>query len=337
MRALVAQGPNRFAVCEVPTPKPGNDDVIVKIEFCAICGSDIKLLMGRMGGVGFPLIPGHEWSGTVVDAGSSQKSLIGCRVVAELLENCATCNHCVSGRRNLCSSLTEPGISRDGAFAEYLRVPSRFIRHIPDKLPLRLAWLAEPLAVLLYALERVPLSACDKVLILGSGGIGLLLLQLVRLAGVTEVVVADTHEARRAIASRLGATEAVRTDLESISKACAASLGGAPSVVFEACGNAKAFETALTLVAPAGRIGVIGYSGEQQISIAPSTIMLKLLDIYGILSPTGSWERAIELLTSGEVNGELIATHEFSLDQFSKAFEIASHREDGSVRVVIRP
>ncbi|HWT29796.1 MAG TPA: alcohol dehydrogenase catalytic domain-containing protein [Propylenella sp.] len=336
MQALVASGPNSFKVESIRAPEPTRDSVLVQVECCTICGSDVKLLAGTMKDIRFPLVPGHEWSGTVVGAGADVKHLIGRHVVSDILQSCGRCTNCQTQRPNLCLSLIEPGLSAQGAFAELIAVPARTVRVLPEAMPLDIACLVEPLSVALYAVDRQPVVPNDRVLILGGGGIGLLILQIVRLMGLERVALVDPHPRRREVAVALGAT-AVAPSCEAFEQESMAEFGGPPTMVYHAASRANAFAQAVRVVEAGGRIGVVGYTGDEAVEIRPSDVMVKLLDIRGVLSPTADLNRAIDLLANGHVRAEPLLTHDHPLDEFEAALDLIAGRRDGAIRVRVRP
>jgi threonine dehydrogenase-like Zn-dependent dehydrogenase len=336
MNALVVRSPDEFGVEQIPVPLPTKDEALIKVFDCAICGSDITLIRGHMEDIRFPLVPGHEWSGEVIDAPESP-GLVGKRVISNLLQNCKHCLWCHRRLPNLCPNLTEPGISVSGAYAQYMTVRAREVIPLPDDMPLSVACLVEPLAVVLYALRRTPIELGDHVIIFGGGGIGQLLSQACRASGAAKVVVVDHHPARIQMALRMGADAAINGNETDVGQFLKSRPELTPNVGFEACGNPDAFARLLDIIEPAGRVGVIGYSGNRKVSIAPSIFMRKLLEVRGALSPTGTWDQAVEMIRRGAVRAAPLISHRFALSQFPQAFEIASRRADGALRVVIEP
>lgn len=337
MQALVAEGPNRFSVTEVPTPRPGEEDVLIQIASTTICGSDIKLLRGQMEDIVFPLIPGHEWYGEVVTAPARLQKLVGQIVVADILQGCGCCAYCDDGLPNLCPELVEPGLSASGSYAEYLAVPASTVLPLPPGLGGSLACLVEPLSVVLFALERVPVHDGEHVLILGGGGIGQLLALMARSRGARRVVLVDPHPARRELALRMSADEALPPEPEQVLHHYRSATVTPPDLVFEAAGNADAITTALAVVRPAGRVGLLGYAGADDVVLPSSIFMRKLLDVRGILSPTGTWRQSIETLAERVIDPAPLVTHECSLEAFDAAFRLSAERRDGAVRVAVAP
>lgn len=335
MAAVVVAKPGCYQVREVPRPTPKPDEVLVRVLHSAVCGSDLRLIKGVMEDIAFPLIPGHEWSGEVVEAPRRFQHLIGQHVVSDILQSCKQCANCIRGYSNLCRKLVEPGISTNGGFAEYVAVRGEYVHALPPTLPVSLACMVEPLAVVLYALRLLPLEGGECVLIFGGGGIGQLLAQAVRLAGAAKVIVVDHHDERLAVALQLKADIVLNPR-----KAALASVltgNSIPDLVFEACGDATAFRDCLDVVKDGGRVGVIGYSGNQSVTIKPTIFMRKLLGVQGVLSPTGTWFEAIDLLSARKIEVEPLLTHRMPLERFADAFTLAASRTDGVIRVVLEP
>jgi len=337
MTALVVSQPNCFEVREVARPIPGPDEALVRVRYSAICGSDLKLIRGRMEEIVFPLIPGHEWSGEVVEAPRAFRRFVGRPVVSDILQACGACEDCARGYRNLCSALTEPGISVDGAYAQYILVKAKQLYLLPAALPPERACMVEPLSVVLYAMQRLRLEGGERILIFGGGAIGQLLAQVVRLAGASRVVLVDHHDERLEVARRLGADVVVNPKKNNLKEFLSDHQELKPELVFEASGSAWAFRECLEIVRPGGRVGVIGYAGRDKIAIEPAVFMRKLLQLRGVLSPTGSWDRAIDLLANQSVRVDPLLTHRFPLVRFAEGFDLAERRVDGVLRVVIEP
>ena len=333
MKAVVAEAADRFEVREVEEPERQRDEVLVKVSHCTVCGSDVKMLRGVMGDIRFPVIPGHEWSGVVVEAPPELRHLVDRPVVADILQSCGGCRNCNLGRHNLCPELTEPGLTVAGAFAEYVAVKADRVHALPESISLRDACLIEPLAVVLYALRRLPVSLGQRAVILGGGGIGQLLAQAVRRSGAASVVLVDPHPERRAVAEALGCDLTLAPE-EVADTADEPALQA--DIVFDAAGRANAFRTALDLVVPGGRIAAIGYAGSDSVVIEPAVFMRKLLDVRGVLSPTGTWDEALINVEHGSIQLAPLVTHEVALDDFPSAFQLAADRSDGAIRVAVR-
>lgn len=335
MMAAVIEKPGRIEIQEVPEPVLAKDDVLVRVLAATICGSDLHILRGTMEGIHYPVIPGHEWVGEVVAAGPKYEHLTGKRVVSDLLEHCGTCTQCHRHQLNLCADLVEPGLTRPGAFAERLAVRGSNVHVLPDDFPADVAPLVEPLAVALYALKRVPIEAGQTVAVLGGGGVGQLILRCV-VANGGKAYMVDPHPGRRQLALVNSARDAFEPGADLAARWRAQGLRD-PDVTFDVAGSADAFATALELTAPNGRVGVVGYSGAEKTATNPSLIMSKLLTIIGVLSPTGTWQTALDLVVDGAISLDGLISHRFPLTEISQAFELAKSRKDGALRIALVP
>jgi len=271
----------------------------------------------------------------VTEAPSEYSSLVGKYVVADNLVTCGTCPPCVAGRPNLCRKMDELGFSLNGSHAEYLVTLARSVRVLPAGLSPKAAALAEPVGVALYGTKRARVGLGDRVVVLGAGPIGLFAMQICRAAGATEVWQADLRMERLDLARRLGATGTLDLTKGSLAEA----LRNArlePDVVMECSGNPKVFAQAIKVVRPGGRVGVLGYYGDELAEIRPSDIMMRDLEVLGSVCPTGAWDAALALLADGRVKAEALITHTFPLERFAEAYDIARCGRDGAVKVMLK-
>jgi 2-desacetyl-2-hydroxyethyl bacteriochlorophyllide A dehydrogenase len=334
--ALVFESPMQAVVQnrEIPTPGPG--EALVKIAYSSFCGSDLSLFRGVWHGFSYPVVPGHEWSGEVVAAGSPDvEEWVGRRVVGDLTCGCGRCSACAGGEQVLCEDLQELGFTRDGSCADYMTIPVRNLFTLPEHMPMRAASQVEPLAVALHALSAIDLRAGEKVAILGAGGIGLTLMQAAKATGAEVTVVSEPVAERREFAAALGATAVSDAGGGALTKLMDARPELVPDVVLEASGYPVAVQEALEVVRPGGRVCLIGYRVGQTAELAPSVATIKALTIRGVLGPGGRFADAIDMIAGGLPIGPLL-THEFPLQDAKKALEIALERSDGNVRSVFR-
>src|SRR5258706_14090918 len=212
MKALVLKEYKRFSYEEVAVPNPAAEEVLVAVKACGICGSDVHGMDGSTGRRRPPIIMGHEAAGVIASTGSAVNGWkTGDRVTFDSTIYCGRCDFCRSGLVNLCENRRVLGVSceeyrQHGAFAEFVAVPERILYRLPEGLPFEHAALVEPFTIALHAISRTPITLNDSVVVIGAGMIGLALVQALRHAGCSRLIVTDIAPDRLALASQLGAT-----------------------------------------------------------------------------------------------------------------------------------
>jgi 2-desacetyl-2-hydroxyethyl bacteriochlorophyllide A dehydrogenase len=324
MKAVVFHGPNRFAVEERPVPEVGELDVLVSVHACGICGTDIHVLHGEHI-VKFPVIPGHEFSGEIVQTGSGVVNVkVGDRVTIDPNIVDHTCRYCRRGEINLCENLTAVGLNYDGGFAEYCNVPAVQSYKVPDSLSLDEAAMTEPLACCVHGIDRAGIVPGDSVVVLGAGSIGLMMVQLARICGAGHIIVSEPDEAKRHLAARLGADVQLNPLSQDVSADVTQITGVGADVVIESAGRLETAELAPKLARRGGTVLLFGVvSPDKLAKISPYEIFFRELSIRGSFVNPFTHARAIELLTSRQVELMPLVTHRFSLDDAVRALEAA--------------
>jgi 2-desacetyl-2-hydroxyethyl bacteriochlorophyllide A dehydrogenase len=336
MKSVVFVEPNRIEIRDQPIPELGNYDVLVKVHACGICGTDIHILRGEHI-VEFPVVPGHEFSGEVVQIGANVDGLqIGDRVTVDPNIVDHTCYFCSRGETNLCENLTAIGVNRDGGFAEYCRVPARQAYKIPEAVSLDEAALAEPLACCLHGIERANIRLGATVVVLGAGSAGLMLMQLARISGAGCIIVSEPDEFRRNVAGSLGADVLLNPhDQDVVEEVRKVTRVGA-DVVIESAGRSVTAKLAVKLARRGGTILQFGMvSPNEAIDISPYDVYYRELTITGSFVNPFTHARAVELLASKRVNVLPLITHRFPLSQADKALDMFG--APGSVKILLFP
>ncbi|PWU69942.1 zinc-dependent alcohol dehydrogenase family protein [Gracilibacillus dipsosauri] len=212
MKALVIEKPNHAVIKEVPYPKPGPNDVTIRVKNVGICGTDIHIFLGEFISP-YPIIPGHEFSGVVEEVGANVTEYqVGDRVTADPSLFCGHCEFCLTNRGNQCENWGALGNTVDGSMAEFVKVPSSNVVKIPDTMTFAEAAFIEPMACVVHGMNRLQLQVGDRVLMFGAGAMGQQLIQSVKMAGASELVVVDISPDKLDMALKWGATKVVTSD-----------------------------------------------------------------------------------------------------------------------------
>ena len=316
MRALVLDRPGSFRVADLPDPTPRAGEVVVRVDCCGICGTDLHILAGEFPPTPYPITPGHEFAGTVVAHGADIKPdlPVGVRVAVDPSLLCGHCRRCRAGRNNLCENWGAIGDTVDGAFAEYVAVPAVNAYRLPDHIDGQSGAMAEPLSCAVHGVRRLGPVAGDAAVVIGAGPMGLLLLQLLLHGGAGPVAVVDRVPGRLDVARKLGAAQAV-TD--------ASALGGARfHVAIDATGVPEAIETAIGLLDRGGRMLIFGVSpAGATIGVSPFRVYNDELTIVGSMAVLRSFGQAVDLLASGAVDPRPLLGEPLQLDDFGAAVD----------------
>jgi len=317
-------------VADVPDPVPLASQIVVRVECCGICGTDLHILAGEFPPTPYPITPGHEFAGEVVARGAdiAPDLPVGSRVAVDPSLYCGWCRRCRAGRGNLCENWAAIGDTVNGAFAEFVAVPAVNAYRLPEHIDAQYGAMAEPLSCAVHGLRRLGAVTGDSVVVIGAGTMGLLLLQLLLHAGAGPIAVVDRVTERLDVARKLGAAQAV-TD--------ASMLDGPPfDVAVDATGVPDAIETAIGLLDRGGRMLVFGVSpAEAAIRISPFRIYNDELTIVGSMAVLRSFGQAVDLLASGAVDPRLMLSQPLALDRFGEA--VNRVRAGQGIKLHIRP
>ena len=333
-RAAVTRAPFDVAVEEVARAEgPAAGEVLLTVDAVGLCGTDLHIVDGSFP-VAYPLIQGHEVSALVaaLPEGYDGPLAVGERVAVEPVTSCGRCYACRRGAPNACVALSAIGVQRPGGLQEQLLVPASACYPVGG-LPAVTAALCEPLSIALHAVGRAEVQAGEQVLVLGAGPIGLAAL-IAAVDRGAEVMTVDLHEARLELAAELGAAVTVRGTDDVAAAAQRWTGGDGPGVVIEATGVPRVAATAFDLVAPSGRIALIGVS-EEQLSVSLRLFTLKELTVVGSRS-CARFGDAVALASRAAPKLARLVTHEFALEDAPEAFRQAREHPDATVKVVVR-
>lgn len=340
MKALVNTAPYVLELQDWPIPTYSPDDLLIRVKACAICGSDIKGYSGKTGRRQPPIIMGHEAAGVVEAIGANVTGFRpGDRVCFDSTVYCQRCAYCLNGQRNLCANRQVVGVSegtyrRHGAMAEYVVVPHWIAVHMPDNLSFAQAALIETAAVGVHAANRTPLVLNDTVVIVGTGAIGLVALQAIRLKGAGKVIVTDLSRPRLELARKLGADVTVRADEEDLLGALRAVTGpeGADAVL-EAVGIQATIDTALKITRKGGALTLIG-NVMPRVEMGLQEIVTREITLYGVCASNGEYADCVELVASGRINVDPLITETARLEDGQAVFDRLYRGAEASLRTV---
>lgn len=316
MKAIVVEQPGVYSFTEVKDPYPGERQLVVRVHACGICGTDLHIADGEFAPTPYPIIPGHEFSGEVVEVGEGvRESLeVGTRVAVDPSLFCGECGACRRGRGNLCGNWGAIGDTVDGAFAEYVSVPSANVYEIPESMSFPEAALVEPLSCAVHGVHRLGSVLGDSILVVGAGTMGLLLMQLLLRAGASSITVVDRIAGRLDVARNLGSS-AVSESLDDLSSEHF-------DVVVDASGVASAMEKAFALVNRGGRAMVFGVApADASIAVSPFRIYNDEITIVGSMAVLHSFGDALRLLANGAVRTSELLASPRPLDSYAEALE----------------
>jgi 2-desacetyl-2-hydroxyethyl bacteriochlorophyllide A dehydrogenase len=317
MKAVVIEEPNQVSVKPIEDPTPGSNDAIIKVEACGICGTDIHVLRGEFAPTRYPIVPGHEFCGEVMAIGAGVRNLkVGDFVAVDPSLYCGKCRQCRAGRFNLCESWNGIGVgSTNGACAEFVAVPSTNAFRLPSDLPRHWGALVEPLSCAVHGLDQIDLKVAGDYLIYGAGTMGLLLAQLAKDSGATELDMIETNPKRHALAKRLAA-DRVATSADELDRP------QGWDVVIDATGVVAAIEDGIRRVARGGTFLMFGVAKDDAIAkFSPFRVYNDEIKIIGSMAVLHSFERALALFAKGVIDCEAMITDRFALDQYSSAID----------------
>jgi len=339
MRAAVLVAPGRFEIRDVPVPAVGRDDVLIRVGRCGICGTDMHMFNGHYAAESLPIIPGHEFAGTVAAIGSEVRGFAkGDRVVADINIGCGQCFYCRRNEVLNCAEVRQVGISRDGAFADYVVMPSRLVLAAPADAPFDLLALVEPIACVVRAARKANVRFGQSVLILGAGPIGNLHIQMMRLVGAAPILVAEPSAVRGAMALEAGA-DVVIADPAQLRETVLRHTGGrGADIVIESVGLPVLYAKAFELIRPGGHIAAFGIAGPaDSVPLPLLATVLRENSIKGSVAGMGEdMHDALTLLAHDRFKTEAFRARSLPLDKIQQAFEtLPRHPEALKVQIVM--
>ncbi|WIY03587.1 zinc-dependent alcohol dehydrogenase family protein [Amycolatopsis mongoliensis] len=329
MRAAIVDRPGEIRVGEVPDPKPGERQVVVKVGACGICGTDLHIADGHFPPTPYPIVPGHEFAGEIVELGADVPGewKIGDRVAVDPSLFCGYCGPCRAGHGNLCANWGATGDTVNGAFAEYVAVPSSTCYRMPDSMTWEQGALVEPVSCAVHGVRRVGVEAGERFLVVGAGTMGLIMQQLLQRSGA-QVTVVDRNKDRLPRATSLGAV-ATASDVGELN-------GEKFDVAVDATGAAPAIEAAFDSIRRGGRLLVFGVApAEARVALSPFRIYNDEITIVGSMAVLHSFGAALDLVATGAIDTDSLLTDTLPLEQYPEA--LAKMRSGSGLKVQVLP
>jgi 2-desacetyl-2-hydroxyethyl bacteriochlorophyllide A dehydrogenase len=330
----------KFEVQEAPIPEPEAGELLIQNKACGVCGTDIHIYHGEPGSADVtpPVVLGHEYAGIIQKVGEGVSGFqVGDHVTIDPNIYCGVCRYCRDGKKQMCENMKAIGVTQDGGFAEYSIIPASQAFLLPSELDLEMGAMAEPLACCIHGIDQAQIKTGDTVVIIGGGAIGLLLLQLARLSGASQVILSEPVELRQEIAKKLGADatfDPMKKDPAEEVKKLTGKDGA--DVVIECVGKTVATKQAFEMAAKGATILLFSVpSVDATFDLPLFDVFKKELVIKGSFVNPDTHARAVDLLRSGKIQIVPLITHRFGLDEMDQAIKMQMSAQ--SIKVLVKP
>ncbi|SEG30651.1 L-iditol 2-dehydrogenase [Bryocella elongata] len=343
MKSLTLTAYSQLEVVDATRPVPHENELLLRVAACGICGSDVHGYDGSSGRRIPPIVMGHEAAGVVEAVGSSvTRFRPGDRITFDSTVYCGACEFCLRGEVNLCDHREVVGVScgdyrRAGAFAEYVVVPEHIVYRLPDGLSFPEAAMLEAVAVALHAVHLSEPADCRTALVIGAGMIGLLTAQAARALGIPRVMIADVDASRLDMARSLGLTETLHLSGEALVAAALDATGGmGVDLALEAVGREETVRAAIDAVRKGGRVTLIG-NIQPTISLPLQKVVTRQIRLQGSAASAGEYPEAMELIAAGKIQVKPLISAVAPLEEGASWFSRLHAREAGLIKVILSP
>ncbi len=343
MKALVLKEYRRFAIEDIAIPDLQPDEVLIRVRACGICGSDVHGMDGSSGRRIPPIVMGHEAAGEIAKIGSAVTGWeIGDRVTLDSTIYCGECWYCRRGQVNLCENRRVLGVScaeyrRHGAFTEFVAVPQRILYRLPDNLSFEQAAMVEAVSVAAHAVKRTPLEKGASTVVVGTGMIGLLVVQMLRVAGCKQIIAIDLDESRLALAAKFGATQTFKAGNSDVpEKIRALTDGRGADAAFEVVGLPQTVKTAIDCVRKSGSVTLVG-NLKPQVDLPLQSVVTRELSLIGTCASAGEYPACLDLIAGGKINVTEFISATAPLEEGPQWFERLYAGENGLMKVLLKP
>ena len=349
MRAVVLTGPNQHEIrSDVSVPAPGRLEVLCKVDSTAICGTDLHIYEGRFPGrwpPSYPFIPGHEWSGTVVQLGEGADVLgwrVGDRVAGTSHDPCGFCRMCRVGRYQLCENYGKPGLhhqyghTSQGADAEYVVHSVKSVYKLPEELELPLGAMVDTASIALHSVKRPGVEPGDVVVVVGAGPMGLLTADCAAALGAGHVIVTGSGE-RLAKARDLGFDVINYRETDPVAAVRDRTGGHGAHLAIDTGGTQSSIRQAVDVLRKGGRVSFTGVPTEGDTPLPMQKIVLEEIDLFGVRANPNAMDEVMPLIVSERVRVKPLVTHTFPIEKYGDALHTFAERIDGALKVLVKP
>lgn len=343
MKALVLKEYNQLVYQDVPQPKVGPDDVLIQVKACGICGSDVHGMDGSTGRRRPPLIMGHEAAGVVAGIGSNVKDVQpGERFTFDSTVYCGSCFYCRGGDINLCDQRRVLGVACDeyrqnGAFAEYVVVPRHILYRLPAGVSFEHAAMVEPCSIAFHAVRRTPISLNDTAVVVGTGMIGLLVIQTLRAVGCGKIIAVDIEPEKLDLSRQFGADFTVNSSAsEAVSEIQALTHHRGADIVIEAVGITPSLKIALASARKGGAVTVIGNLAAS-VELPLQRLVSGEISLYGSCASRGDYPACLDMIARGAINLDPLISSVAPLSEGAHWFQRLYQKEKGLLKVILVP
>lgn len=343
MKALVLEEYNCLEYNDVPEPPIGPNDVLIRVKACGICGSDVHGMDGSTGRRIPPLIMGHEAAGVVAQVGPNVVGWQqGDRVTFDSTIYCGACYFCRRGLINLCDNRRVLGVSCDeyrqnGAFAEYVAVPQRILYRLPRGLSVEQAAMVEALSIAFHAVERTPISLNDTAVVVGTGMIGLLVVQSLRVAGCGRIIAVDLDQDRLDLACELGADVGLKSDSDDVvAEVLRRTANRGADVAFEVVGITPTLKLSVQSLRKGGTLTLVGNLSPMA-ELPLQAVVTRELTLNGSCASRGEYPACLDMIARGAINVDALISAVVPLADGAVWFERLYKREPGLMKVILTP
>jgi L-iditol 2-dehydrogenase len=343
MRALLLSEYKKLAVVDMPVPVIADDEVLVRVRACGVCGSDIHGYDGSTGRRIPPLVMGHEAAGVIEQVGGKVDGFAaGDRVTFDSMVSCGTCDFCRHGQINLCDNRMVLGVScgdyrRHGAFAEYVSVPARILYKLPDNLSFERAALTEAVSIAVHAVHLKPPAAGDATVVVGAGMIGVLTIQVLKAKGARTIVAVDVDAQKLELARRMGATHTVNAANADVPATVAdITSGRGADVAYEVVGHGNTVANAIRSVRKGGTVVIIG-NLSPTVELPLQSVVTREISVLGSCGSNGEIPECIDLLARGIIDVDPIISLTAPLDAGPALFARLYDGDKDLMKVIIQP